>query len=70
MLLDKYLAPENESAIFKNIPIGLRFHPIIRNILMTKCFMVKYRGPSNENYKRPQSHTIKSQATSFAIYYK
>ena len=23
MLLDKYLAPKNESAIFKNIPIGL-----------------------------------------------
>lgn len=70
MLLDKYLAPKNESAIFKNIPIGLRFHPIIRNIMMTKCFIVKYRGPSNENYKRSPYNCIKEHATSFAIYYK
>ena len=70
MLLENYLSPENETSFFKGIPMFYRNSDEIRNLLMTKLFNVKYRGPSNVNYQRPQSHCIKEHATSFAIYKK
>ena len=68
MLLEKYLSPENEASVFKGIPIEYRTHESIRNLMMTKCFSIKYRGPSNENYKRSPYNCIKEHAKTFSIY--
>ena len=72
MLLEKYLSPENETSIFKGIPIEYRTHESIRNLLMTKKFTIKYRGSSIRKrdyyYKRPQSHCHRMFAETFAIY--
>ena len=72
MILEKYLSPENESSVFKGIPISLRQSDVVRNLMMTRKFSVKYRGKSRYNYGdmyiRPQAYCHKDQATSFAIY--
>ncbi len=70
-LLAKYLSPENESSVFKGIPIALRHSDEVRNLMMTRKFSVKYRGTSKygtEKYIRPQSHCHKEYADTFAIY--
>lgn len=74
MILERYLSPENETSIFKGIPIWLRYSDEIRNLMMTRKFSVKYRGKSKigawgtEYYKRPQSHCHKDHAETFTIY--
>jgi hypothetical protein len=71
-LLAKYLSPENESSVFKGIPIALRHSDEVRNIMMTRDFSVKYRGTSKycgkDSYIRPQSYCLKDHADTFAIY--
>jgi hypothetical protein len=73
-LLAKYISPENETSVFKGIPIDLRHSDEVRNIMMTRKFSVKYRGKSKfgawgtEHYKRPQSHCHKEFADTFTIY--
>ena len=71
-LLAKYLSPENETSVFKGIPIALRHSDEVRNLMMTRKFSVKYRGTSKycgkETYIRPQSHCHKDHADTFAIY--
>ncbi len=68
MLLEKYLSPKNETSIYKGIPIEYRTHESIRNLMITKCFSIKYRGPSNEKYKRSPYNCIKEHAKTFSIY--
>ena len=74
-LLAKYISPENESSVFKGIPIDLRDSDEVRNLMMTRMFSVKYRGTSKIGYvtspsfyKRPQSYCHKEWADTFAIY--
>jgi hypothetical protein len=68
MYLASFLSPQNEASIFKGIPIECRNDEAIRNLMMTKCFTIKYRGPSNENYKRSPYNCIKEHAKTFSIY--
>ena len=68
MLLEKYLSPKNEASIYKGIPIECRNDDAIRNLMITKCFSIKYRGTSNENYIRSPYHCIKEHAKTFSIY--
>lgn len=68
MLLDQFLSPADERSIFKGIPMALRESHEVRNLLMTGRFRIRYRGPSNPGYRRPQSHMVRRDATSFAIY--
>ena len=63
-----YESPKNEQSLYKSIPINYRWNPTIREIMMTGIFRIKYRGTCKYNYKRPQSHTIKEFADTFAIY--
>ena len=74
-LLAKYISPENESSVFKGIPIDLRNSDEVRNLMMTRMFSVKYRGTSKIGYvnspsfyNRPQSYCHKEWADTFAIY--
>jgi len=71
-LLAKYLSPENETSVFKGIPISMRDSDEVRNLMMTRKFSVKYRGQSKHLghliYIRPQSHCHKQFAETFAIY--
>jgi len=66
--LNNYKSPTNESSLFKGIPISERQNPIVRELMKTRLFSVKYRGVSKPNYSRPQSNTIKEFADTFAIY--
>ena len=74
-LLAKYISPENESSVFKGIPIDLRNSDEVRNLMMTRKFSVTYRGKSKFLtpgkpflYRRPQSYCHKEYADTFAIY--
>jgi len=68
MYLASWLSPKNEASVFKDIPMSCRNDEAVRNLMMTKRFRIKYRGPSNVNYKRSPFYCIKKHATSFAIY--
>ena len=72
MNLERYISPENESSVFKGIPISMRHTYSIRNLMMTRKFSVKYRGTSKhcgkDSYIRPQSYCHSKQADTFAIY--
>ena len=71
-LLTKYISPENETSVFKGIPISMRDSDEVRNLMMTRKFSVKYRGTSKhcgkDTYIRPQAYCHKSGADTFAIY--
>ena len=67
-LLAKYISPENETSVFKGIPISMRDSDEVRNLMMTRKFSVKYRGKSTLNYYRESSHCLKDHAETFAIY--
>ena len=70
--LEDYEAPYFEQALYKGIPMRLRYNPTIRNLMKTKNFRIKYRGGSKPqyNYKRLQNHTLAEYADTFAIYPK
>ena len=68
MLLNNYLSPKSEKSVFKNIPMSLRYSDEVRNLMMTREFSIKYRGPSTLSYKRNPSYIHKDNAKTFAIY--
>ena len=70
--LEDYEAPYFEQALYKGIPMRLRYNPTIRNLMKTKNFRIKYRGGSKPqyNYKRLPNHTLAEYADTFAIYPK
>ena len=65
-----------EQSLYKGIPIVYRYHPVIRSLMKSRLFSVKYRGASKksctlsgyEGYGRPQNFCHKEGADSFAIY--
>jgi hypothetical protein len=68
-LLLKYLAPTNESALAKNIPIKyLKYFKEISNHKNAMNIRYRYRGPSSFNYRRDPSYMHMNYATTFAIY--
>ena len=70
--LEDYEAPYFEQALYKGIPMRVRYNPTIRNMMMTGNFRIKYRGGSKPQYGfvRSQHNTLAEYADTFAIYPK
>ena len=70
--LEQYEAPYFEQALYKGIPMMYRFNPVIRNMMKTGNFRIKYRGCSKEQYgyERAQGYCLAEYADTFAIYPK
>jgi len=71
-VLNDYLAPDNEYAMWKGIPMRLRWNPVVRAMMMTGNFRIKYRGCSKPQYgyDRAQGYCLAEYADTFAIYPK
>ena len=70
--LEDYEAPYFEQALYKGIPMRVRYNPTIRNMMKTGNFRIKYRGCSKTHYgyKRAQGYCLAEYADTFAIYPK
>ena len=70
--LEDYEAPYFEQALYKGIPMRVRYNPTIRNMMMTGNFRIKYRGCSKTHYGyvRAQGYCLAEYADTFAIYPK
>ena len=70
--LEGYEAGQFEQAFYKGIPMRFRYNPVIRNLMMTGNFRIKYRGCSKEQYgyRRAQGYCLAEYADTFAIYPK
>jgi hypothetical protein len=62
----------NEVALYKGIPMMYRFNPVIREMMMTGNYRIRYRGGSKPQYgyRRSQYNTLAEYADTFAIYPK
>ena len=62
----------NEVALYKGIPMEFRWNPVIREMMMTGGFRIRYRGGSKPQYGfvRNQYNTLAEYADTFAIYPK
>ena len=62
----------NEVAMYKGIPMMYRFNPVIRNMMKTGNYRIKYRGTSKPQYGyvRKQGYCLGEYADTFAIYPK
>ena len=71
-VLNDYLAPDGESAMWKGIPMRLRWNPVVRAMMITGKYRIKYRGTSKKTlgYKRAQNYCLAEYADTFAIYPK
>ena len=71
-VLNDYLAPDNEQALWKGIPMRLRWNPVVRAMMITGNFRIKYRGCSKTHYgyERAQGYCLAEYADTFAIYNK
>ena len=70
--LEGYEAPYPEQALYKGIPMRVRYNPTIRNMMMTGNFRIKYRGCSKTHYGyvRAQGYCLAEYADTFTIYPK
>jgi len=70
--LEDYEAPYFEQALYKGIPMELRYNPTIRNMMITGNYRIRYRGGSKPQYGfvRNQHNTLAEYADTFAIYPK
>tara|TARA_Y100000593_G_scaffold1503_1_gene3049 strand:- start:27 stop:413 length:387 start_codon:yes stop_codon:yes gene_type:complete len=61
-----------EVAMYKGIPMMYRFNPVIRNMMKTGNYRIKYRGTSKPQYGyvRKQGYCLGEYADTFAIYPK
>jgi len=61
-----------EVALYKGIPMEFRFNPVIREMMMTGNYRIRYRGGSKPQYGyvRSQYNTLAEYADTFAIYPK
>ena len=66
-LLESFRSPSSHESMFKGIPMVL--YRKVTRLLPLKDRRIKFRGKSKPGYTRPQSHTIKKFADTFAIYY-
>ena len=66
-LLESFRSPSSDESMFKGIPM-LLYRKVTR-LLPCKDRRIKFRGKSKPGYIRPQAHTIKKYADTFAIYY-
>ncbi len=70
--LEYYEAPYLEQACYKDIPMRYRWNPVIRNLMRTGNFRIRYRGTSKPQYgyTRSQYNCLAEYADTFAIYPK
>ena len=70
--LEGYEAPYFEQACYKGIPMRYRWNAVIKELMMTGRYRVKYRGTSKRavGYKRKQNYCLAEYADTFAIYLK
>ena len=70
--LEDYEAPYFEQALYKGIPMMYRFNPVIREMMMTGDYRIRYRGCSKPQYGyvRSQRNCLAEYADTFAIYPK
>ena len=70
--LEGYEAPYPEQALYKGIPMRVRYNPTIRNMMKTGNYRIKYRGCSKTHYgyRRAQGYCLAEYADTFAIYPK
>ena len=70
--LDNFRAPDYEAALFKGIPMRLRWNPMVRGYMATGNYRIKYRGSSKPQYgyKRKGNYCLAEYADTFAIYPK
>ena len=66
-LLESFRSPSSHTSMFKGIPMVL--YRKVTRLLPCKDRRIKFRGKSKPGYIRPQAHTIKEFADTFAIYY-
>ena len=66
-LLEKYRSPNSHESEFKGIPMSL--YDTVTRLLPMKDRRIKFRGTSKPGYRRPRTHTIKSMADTFAVYF-
>ena len=66
-LLESFRSPGYETSEIKGIPM-LLYRKVTR-LLPCKDRRIKFRGKSKPGYIRPQAHTIKKYADTFAVYY-
>jgi len=66
-LLESFRSPDSDESMFKGIPM-LLYRKVTR-LLPCKDRRIKFRGKSKPGYIRPQAHTIKKYADTFAVYY-
>jgi len=61
-----------EVALYKGIPMEFRWNPVIREMMMTGKYRIRYRGGSKPQYGfvRNQYNTLAEYADTFAIYPK
>jgi len=71
-VLNDYLAPDGEYAMWKGIPMRLRWNAVVRAMMITGNFRIKYRGCSKPQYgyDRKQNYCLAEYADTFAIYPK
>ncbi len=66
-LLESFRSPSSHESMFKGIPMVL--YRKVTRLLPCKDRRIKFRGKSKPGYIRPQAHTIKKFADTFAVYY-
>jgi len=61
-----------ETSLFKGIPMRYRWNAVIKEMMMTGKYRIKYRGVSKKavGYKRKQNYCLAEYADTFAIYLK
>ena len=61
-----------EVALYKGIPMRFRFNPVIREMMMTGNYRIRYRGcgKTQYGYRRAQGYCLAEYADTFAIYPK
>jgi len=59
-----------EVALYKGIPMMYRFNPVIREMMMTGNYRIRYRGcgKTQYGYRRAQGYCLAEYADTFAIY--
>ena len=70
--LAEYQAPYFEQALYKGIPMMYRWNAVVRTMMMTGNYRIKYRGCSKTHYgyRRAQGYCLAEYADTFAIYPK
>ena len=66
-LLESFRSPSSHESMFKGIHMSL--YGKVTRLLPCKDRRIKFRGKSKPGYIRPQAHTIKEFADTFAIYF-